>query len=87
MGKNLHELSRRNFLELVAVGAAGAAISGLAAPSAFSAASKTAPAKAGIPKRGGTLKAGVGWLIQTPDPHRRAGGWARFGGTQPNAPS
>jgi ABC-type transport system substrate-binding protein len=78
MGKNQKELTRRNFLELVAVGAAGAAVSGLGIPSAFSASSKTVPAKAVIPKKGGTLRAGVGWLIQTPDVHRRQGEWARM---------
>jgi peptide/nickel transport system substrate-binding protein len=77
MGKNQKELSRRNFLELVAVGAAGAAVTGLGVTSAFSAAAKTPQVKAGIPKRGGTLREGVGWLIQTPDAHRRQGGWAR----------
>ncbi|MBI4766967.1 MAG: twin-arginine translocation signal domain-containing protein, partial [Deltaproteobacteria bacterium] len=34
MGENQKELTRRNFLELVAVGAAGAAVSGLGVPSA-----------------------------------------------------
>lgn len=78
MGENHKELSRRNFLELVAVGAAGAAVSGLAVPSAFSAVTKSAIPKAVVPKKGGTLKVGVGWLIQTPDPQRYAGGWARI---------
>ncbi|MBI4765346.1 MAG: twin-arginine translocation signal domain-containing protein [Deltaproteobacteria bacterium] len=78
MGENQKEFTRRNFLELVAVGAAGAAVSGLGVPSAFSAASKTAIPKAAIPKKGGTLKAGVGFLIQTPDPQRYGGGWARI---------
>jgi peptide/nickel transport system substrate-binding protein len=78
MGENKKELTRRNFLELVAVGAAGAAVSGLGIPSAFSAATKSTAPKAVIPKKGGTLKTGVGWLIQRPDPLRYQGGWARI---------
>jgi peptide/nickel transport system substrate-binding protein len=77
MGENQKELTRRNFLELVAAGAAGAAVSGLGIPSAFSAASKTASAKAAIAKKGGTLKVGVPWLIQRPDPLRYGGAFAR----------
>jgi peptide/nickel transport system substrate-binding protein len=67
MVKNFKELSRREFLELAAVGAAGVAVTGLGIPSAFAA----------KPKRGGTLIVGVGFLIQTPDPQRYGGGWAR----------
>ncbi|MBI4766966.1 MAG: ABC transporter substrate-binding protein [Deltaproteobacteria bacterium] len=78
MEESQKELSRRNFLELVAVGAAGAAVSGLSLPSAFSAASKTANPKTAIPKKGGTLKIGVPWLIQRPDPLRYGGAWARI---------
>lgn len=62
MGENQKELTRRNFLELVAVGAAGAAVSGLGVPSAFSAASKAAAPKTALPKKGGTLRVGVPWL-------------------------
>jgi peptide/nickel transport system substrate-binding protein len=78
MGKNQKELSRRNFLELVAAGTAGAAVSGLGVTSAFPAAPKSTAPKPGTPKKGGTLKIGVGWLIQTPDPQRYGGGWARI---------
>jgi len=35
MGKNYKELSRRDFLELAAAGAAGVAVSGLGIPSAL----------------------------------------------------
>ena len=57
-------LNRREFIGLGAAGAAALAIG----PKAFAA----------TPKRGGTLKAGVGFLIQTPDPQRYGGGWARL---------
>ncbi len=57
-------LNRREFIGL---GATGAAVLALG-PKAFAA----------TPKRGGTLKAGVGFLIQTPDPQRYGGGWARL---------
>jgi hypothetical protein len=42
MDKDKKEISRRNFLELVAVGAAGAAVTGLSIPSALSAPAKSA---------------------------------------------
>jgi peptide/nickel transport system substrate-binding protein len=67
MVKDLKNLSRREFLELAAIGTAGVAVTGLGVPSAFAA----------KPKRGGTLNVGVGFLIQTPDPQRYGGGWAR----------
>ena len=65
MGKK-KELTRRDFLELAAVGAAGAAVSGLGVPSAFAAA----------PKRGGSVKVGVSYLMHSTDPHRYNGTWA-----------
>jgi peptide/nickel transport system substrate-binding protein len=67
MSKDLKELTRREFLELTAIGAAGVAASSMGVPSVFAA----------TPKRGGTVKAGIGFLIQTPDPQRYGGGWAR----------
>ena len=69
------DISRRNFLELVAV---GAAVSGLGLPASLSAAAKAAAPRAGMPKKGGTLKTGVAWLIQRPDPLRYQGAWARI---------
>jgi peptide/nickel transport system substrate-binding protein len=78
MEENQKEISRRNFLELVAVAATGAAVSGLGVPSAFSAVSNATPSKAVMGKKGGTLKVGVPWLIQRPDPLRYGGTWARI---------
>jgi peptide/nickel transport system substrate-binding protein len=67
MSKDLKELTRRKFLELTAVGAAGVAASSMGVPSVF----------ADTPKRGGTLTCGMTFLIQAPDPQRRTGTWAR----------
>lgn len=67
MSKDLKELTRREFLELTAVGAAGVAASSMGVPSVF----------ADTPKRGGTLICGQQFLIQAPDPQRRTGTWAR----------
>ena len=67
MANSSKDLSRRRFLELAAVGAAGAAVSGLSVPSALAA----------TPKRGGTVTCGMPWMIQTPDPHRYSGTWGR----------
>jgi peptide/nickel transport system substrate-binding protein len=67
MSKDLKELTTREFFELTAIGAAGVAATGMGVPSVFAA----------TPKRGGTVKAGIGFLIQTPDPQRYGGGWAR----------
>ncbi|MBW1699705.1 MAG: ABC transporter substrate-binding protein [Deltaproteobacteria bacterium] len=64
MKENKKGLTRREFIELSAVGAATAA---LGTPTAF----------AETPKRGGTLTCGMPWMIQTPDPHRYTGPWAR----------
>jgi peptide/nickel transport system substrate-binding protein len=60
-------LTRREFLEVAAVGAAGTAAYGLGVPQLFAA----------TPKRGGTVLCGMTFLIQTPDPHRYTGAWAR----------
>lgn len=67
MSKDKKEFTRRKFLELTAAGATGAAVYSLAGPSAFAAS----------PKKGGTLKVGVSWMWQYPDPHRWTGGTAR----------
>jgi peptide/nickel transport system substrate-binding protein len=67
MDKDLKKLTRREFLELTAAGAAGAAAYGLGGVPLFAA----------TPKRGGKVVAGMGLLIQTPDPQRYTGGWAR----------
>ena len=75
MKKNQKELSRRHFLELVAV---GAAVSGLNLPSAISATAKSGAPKMAIPKKGGTLKVGVPFLIQVPEPQRYGGAWGRI---------
>ncbi|MBW1709580.1 MAG: ABC transporter substrate-binding protein [Deltaproteobacteria bacterium] len=64
MKENKQGLTRREFLEL---GAAGAATAALGAPTAF----------AETPKRGGTLTCGMAWMIQVPDPQRYTGTWAR----------
>jgi peptide/nickel transport system substrate-binding protein len=66
MRKDLKEITRREFLELAAVGTAGAAVSSLVVPSAFAA----------TPKRGGTVKVGVSYLMHSTDPHRYSGAWA-----------
>jgi hypothetical protein len=58
MDKDLKKLTRREFLELTAAGAAGAAAYGLGGLPLFAA----------TPKRGGKIVAGMGLLIQTPDP-------------------
>jgi peptide/nickel transport system substrate-binding protein len=67
MNKNFKKLTRREFLELAAAGAAGTAALSLGLPAAF----------ASTPKRGGTATCGMSFLIQTPDPHRYTGTWAR----------
>jgi len=67
MNKDSKDLTRREFLEHSATGAAGVAAFGLGAPSLFAA----------TPKRGGTLTCGMTFLIQAPDPQRRTGTWAR----------
>jgi len=67
MVKNLKELTRREFLEVAAVGTAGVAVSGFGVSSVFGA----------TPKRGGTVTCGMSFLIQTPDPHRYTGTWAK----------
>lgn len=63
MTEEKNGLNRREFIGLGAAGAAALTLG----PKAFAA----------TPKRGGTLKVGVGFLIQTPDPQRYGGGWAR----------
>ncbi len=67
MSNDSKDLTRRRFLELTAAGAAGAAAYGLAGPSAFAA----------TPQKGGSLKVGVSWMWQWPDPQRWTGGTAR----------
>jgi peptide/nickel transport system substrate-binding protein len=67
MSKDFKALTRREFMELAVVGAAGAATLSLGAPEAFAA----------KPKRGGTVTCGMQWMIQTPDPHRYSGTWGR----------
>jgi peptide/nickel transport system substrate-binding protein len=67
MGKKEKELTRREFLELAALGTAGAAAYGLGG----------APLFAATPKRGGTVTCGMAWMIQTVDPHVYIGMWAR----------
>lgn len=67
MRKKGKGLTRRDFLELTAVGAAGVAASGVGVPNAFGAA----------PKRGGTATCGMSFLMHSPDPQRWTGYWAR----------
>jgi len=67
MSNNKKDLTRREFIELAAAGAAGTMALTLGGPSIIQAA----------PKRGGTLTCGMPFLIQTPDPQRRTGTWAR----------
>ncbi|MBW1709199.1 MAG: ABC transporter substrate-binding protein [Deltaproteobacteria bacterium] len=67
MTKRPKGVTRREFIELAAVGTAGVTTVGLGTSSAFAA----------TPKRGGTLNCGMPFLIQNPDPHRRTGTWAR----------
>jgi len=64
MTKEKKGLTRRDFLELSAAGGAALTLGG---PSAFAA----------TPKRGGTFTVCIGLLMQTPDPQRYGGGWAR----------
>lgn len=66
MRNDWKKMTRREFLELTAAGAAGAAALSLGLPSAL----------ASAPKRGGTVTCGMSFLIQTPDPHRWTGQWA-----------
>ncbi|MBW2063161.1 MAG: twin-arginine translocation signal domain-containing protein, partial [Deltaproteobacteria bacterium] len=67
MSKKGKDLTRREFMELSAAGAAAAIVGGPAALAAQ-------------PKRGGTAICGTGLLMQTPDPHRYAGGLMRNAG-------
>lgn len=67
MDKKEKELTRREFLELAALGTAGAAAYGLGG----------APLFAATPKRGGTVTCGMAWMIQTVDPNCYTGPWAR----------
>lgn len=67
MKKDSKGFTRREFLELTAAGAAGLALTGLGIP----------PVLAETPQRGGTVKCGTSFLIQTPDPNRYIGTWAR----------
>ncbi|MBW2060068.1 MAG: ABC transporter substrate-binding protein [Deltaproteobacteria bacterium] len=64
MTKETKGLNRREFIELSVAGTAAISLSPISAVAAE-------------PKRGGTVNACIGWLIQTPDPHRWGGGWAR----------
>lgn len=67
MSKHKKQISRRDFVEFMAAGAAGTVALSLGGTSLFAA----------TPKRGGILKCGMSFLIQSPDPHRRNGAWAR----------
>ncbi|MBT4263145.1 MAG: ABC transporter substrate-binding protein [Deltaproteobacteria bacterium] len=67
MGENKKDLKRREFLELAAVGAAGAALTSVGVPSVFGA----------TPRRGGTVNIGVEGMFHQPDPTRFHGGHAR----------
>lgn len=67
MSTDQKKITRREFLELTAAGAVGAAAYSLGLPAAL----------ASTPRRGGTLTCGMAFLIQTPDPHRYTGLWAR----------
>ena len=67
MADRKKELTRRKFLEVSAAGAAGAMALSAGTPSILSAA----------PRRGGTVTCGMSFLIQSPDPQRRTGTWAK----------
>ena len=67
MSNQKKQMSRREFVKIMAAGAAGTMALSLGGPSLF----------AETPKRGGTLRCGMSFLIQAPDPHRRNGAWAR----------
>ena len=67
MSKHKKEMSRREFVKMMAAGAAGTVALSVGGASLFAA----------TPRRGGILKCGMSFLIQSPDPHRRIGPWAR----------
>jgi peptide/nickel transport system substrate-binding protein len=67
MSKDLKKMTRRQFMELTAAGAAGAAVFSMGIPDVFAA----------TPKRGGKVTCGMAFLIQSPDPTRYNGAWAR----------
>ena len=67
MNNHKKEMSRREFVKIMAAGAAGTVALSVGGASLFAA----------TPRRGGILKCGMSFLIQSPDPHRRIGPWAR----------
>ncbi|MCG6909075.1 MAG: ABC transporter substrate-binding protein [Deltaproteobacteria bacterium] len=67
MNRQQKKMSRREFVRTMAAGAAGTMVLSVGVPSLFAA----------TPRRGGVVKCGMSFLIQTPDPHRRNGAWAR----------
>jgi peptide/nickel transport system substrate-binding protein len=67
MSKKAKGLTRREFLELAALGAAGVAATGVGVPMTF----------ASTPKRGGTVTLGLEGMFHQPDPTRFHGGHAR----------
>ncbi len=67
MSKLKKQMSRREFVKMMAAGAAGTVALSMGGPSLF----------AQTPKRGGILKCGMSFLIQSPDPQRRNGSWGR----------
>ena len=69
MGKKRKEVTRRSFIELSAVGAAGLAASTIGVPSVLG--------SHHAPKRGGTARIGLEGMFHQPDPTRFHGGHAR----------
>ena len=67
MSNHKKQMSRREFVKIMAAGAAGTVALSLGGASLFAA----------TPRRGGILKCGMSFLIQSPDPQRRNGTWGR----------